>query len=80
MNKTEMHILIKDLTLNYCSHTNTLKNLKSMATLFVHKKLDLPHNFHQLDELFPLQENIYFFLYVANQVTSKPLGTIINIS
>ena len=50
-----------------------------MATLFLHKKLDLPLNFHQLDELFPLQENTYF-LYVANQVTSKPLGTNINIS
>ena len=37
------------------------KNLKSMATLFLHKKLDLPHHFHQLDELFPLEENTYFF-------------------
>ena len=51
-----------------------------MATLILHKKLDLSHNFHQLDELFPLQENTYFSLYVANQVTSKPLGTIITIS
>ena len=49
-----------------------------MATLFLHKKKGLPHNFHQLDELFPLQENA-FFLYVANQETSKPFGTIINI-
>ena len=51
-----------------------------MATLFLHKKLDLPYNFHQSDELFPLQKNTYLYLYVANQVTSKLLGTIINIS
>ena len=50
-----------------------------MATLFLHKKWDLPHNFHQKDELFPMQA-IPYFLYVANQVTSKPIGTIINIS
>ena len=34
-----------------------------MALLFLHKKLDIPHNFHQLDELFPLQENTHFFMY-----------------
>ena len=50
-----------------------------MATLFLHKKLDLPHNFHQLDELFPLQENTYFF--VCSQSSDKQtFGAIINIS
>ena len=51
-----------------------------MATLFLHKKLDLPHNFHQLDELFPLQENTYVLLYVSPISDKQPLGTIINIS
>ena len=36
-----------------------------MSTLFVHKKLI----FHQLDELFPLQENTYFF--VCSQSSDK---------
>ena len=40
-----------------------------MATLFLHKRLDLTHNFHQLDELFPLQENTYFF--VCSQSSDK---------
>ena len=70
-----MHIWIiwysKDLTLNYWSHTNTIKKkFKSMTTLFLHKKLDHPHNFHQLDELFPLQENTYIF-FVCSQSSDK---------
>ena len=40
-----------------------------MATLFQHKKLDLSHNFHKLDELFPFQENTYFF--VCSQSSDK---------
>ena len=40
-----------------------------MATLFLYKKSDLPHNFHQLDELFPLQENTYFI--VCSQSSDK---------
>ena len=41
-----------------------------MATLFLHKNLNLPHNCHQLDELFPLQENTYFF-FVCSQSSDK---------
>ena len=72
MNKTEMHIWIiwysKDLTTILLQYIKN--NLKSMATLFLHKKLDLPHNFHQLDELFPLQESTFFF-FVYSQSSDK---------
>ena len=40
-----------------------------MSLFLQNKKLDLPHNFHQLHELFPLQENTYFF--VCSQSSDK---------